>query len=129
MTGIYLTPVSRLIEIALGVSGLAILLFAARAFLSSHAWGDGAEYDMLDLPRPKAKEKQRPTAPPGTIGVEDRIVRFGFSFALGYLAGTWFGIGSLAMWILCLPVVYFILTALTGKDPIYRKLGLTTQMP
>lgn len=129
MPDVYLTPISRFIEIALGVSGLAILLFAARAFLSSDAWGDGAEYDMLDLPRPKAKKKQGQSAPPGTIGVEDRIVRLGFSFALGYLAGTWFGIGSLAMWILCLPVVYFLITSLTGKDPIYRRLGLTTHMP
>lgn|SRR5690625_2660767 len=128
MSGVYLSPVSRLIEIALGVSGLAILVFTARAFLSSDAWGDGAEYDMLDLPRPKGKKARVPNAPPGTLGIEDRVVRLGFSFALGYLAGTWFGIGSLAMWVLLAPVAYFLITGVRGKDPIYRKLGLTTRM-
>lgn len=152
MEGIYLTPISRLIEIGLAVSGIVIVYLMARLFVSRHAWGEGAEYEMLGLATPerlndadagalganagnegrsafapKASVKEDVAALQGLVGLEDRIVRFGFTLALMYLAITWFGIRSLAMWLLIVPVLYLFGTALVGKDPIYRWFGLTTE--
>lgn len=180
MEGIYLTPISRLIEIALAVSGIVILYFMGRIFVSKHAWGDGAQYEMLglsapqrddvdaldnvasvrevtasggpiagaavadaadsgaadvDVAAPGAADMEQTFAAveedhavlEGVVGLEDRIVRFGFTLALSYLAITWFGILSLAMWLLTLPVVYLFGTAVVGKDPLYRWFGLTTE--
>lgn len=145
-----MTPASRIIEIGLAVSALVILYFMARIFISKHAWGDGAQYEMLDLPTPEREnfdmldetelgsasmaeaafhgdEEDDLAAEQGLIGMEDRIVRFGFTLALSYLSITWFGIRSVAMWFLALPVLYFVITAMVGRDPIYRALGLTTE--
>lgn len=151
MEGVYLTPISRLLEIILAVSGIVIVYLMARLFLSRHAWGDGAQYEMLDLATPERDDfdmvdetgvgqeesavvtaesefvEKDHAALEGLVGLEDRIVRFGFTLALSYLSITWFGIRSLAMWLLVLPVLYLAGTALAGKDPIYRWLGLSTQ--
>lgn len=151
--GVYLTPISRLIEIGLAVGGIVIVYLMVRLFVSRHAWGEGAEYEMLGLAPPEgdgfepdsdarvagagvgvvaegeyagAEEEDR-AALKGLIGLEDRIVRFGFTIALTYLAITWFGIRSLAMWLSVAPVVYMLATALVGRDPIYRWFGLTTE--
>lgn len=143
MEGIYLTPISRLIEIALAVSGIVILYFMGRIFVSKHAWGDGAEYEMLGLSAPERDDvdvldnvdsvrevtaaEEEHAVLEGVVGLEDRIVRLGFTLALSYLAITWFGILSLAMWLLTLPVLYLFGTAVVGKDPLYRWFGLTTE--
>lgn len=172
MDGIYMTPISKFIEIALAISGLVILYFASKIFASNHAWGDGAEYEMLDL-EPEttysgaarsqatrsdaarseaahrvavhtvdargdigapssaavASDVHRHDDPAarGVVGVEDRIVRLGFTIALTYLAITWFGINSPAMWGLIAPVLYMGATAIIGRDPVYRRLRLTTK--
>lgn len=128
---IYLSAASRWIEIGLAVSGVLILFFAWRAFMSFHAWGEGAEYEMLgiDAPRP-GTERPAPGSrrhEAGTVGAEDRIVRIGFTIALSYLGTTWFGVGSPAMWIMAGPIVYLMITALAGRDPLYRRFGITTQ--
>lgn len=151
MQGIYWTPISRVLEIVLGIGAIAIVYLMARSFMSKHAWGDGAQYEMLGLEVPedvgedgagdldlrqdvraglavKELEHDKDEAVlQGLIGLEDRIVRFGFTIALTYLSITWFGIRSMAMWLLALPVLYLLVTAFVGKDPIYRRLGLTTQ--
>lgn len=152
-----MTPISRILEIGLAVSGIAILYFMARIFVSKHAWGDGAQYEMLDLPTPDREnfealdargqvhaattlaatdahvavdirgEESDYAAERGLIGLEDRIVRFGFTLALTYISITWFGIRSMAMWLLALPVLYLLITAFVGRDPIYKMFGLTTE--
>src|SRR5690625_4475060 len=151
MEAVYMSPISRILEIGLAVSAIAILFFMARIFVSKHAWGDGAQYEMLDLPTPAEEDfgmlddseaspvsASDATGLPGgvdedgaeqqgLIGLEDRIVRFGFTIALSYLSITWFGIFSMAMWLLIGPVTYLLVTAFAGKDPIYKWLGLTTE--
>src|SRR5690625_4297726 len=143
-----MSPISKIIEIGLAVSAVVILYFMARIFVSKHAWGDGAQYEMLDLPTPPQEdfgvldaaddavdeatlatlaEEEDAAAQQGLIGMEDRIVRFGFTIALTYLSITWFGIRSMAMWLLIAPVLYLLVTALVGRDPIYKRLGLTTE--
>lgn len=111
--------------------------------MSRAAWGEGAEYEMMDMEPPqrhatvpiehgKHQESTWKECPEeetvGLIGIEDRIVRIGFSIALTYLAITWFGIRSLAMWVLTVPVLYFVITSMVGKDPIYTMFGLTTKV-
>lgn len=153
MGGIYWSPISRLLEIVLGAGAIAIVYLMARSFMSKHAWGDGAEYEMLDLAMPGEDADEaalaelgeetggvRPTsdvetdfgveedtaALQGLIGLEDRIVRFGFSIALLYLSITWFGIQSVAMWLFMTPVFYLAVTGFIGKDPVYRWVGIST---
>ena len=201
------------LEGALALSGVLILLFAARAFMSRHAWSDGAEYEMLDMEIPRHADVGDPhsgdasrnafrntddgaddsaddgterngvrdavceasgntdrftgsnadrmtggntgrmtggnteyTADSGSTGVagrgemrhpgnrerrgalglEDRVVRFGFVVALNYLAFTWFGLGTPAMLAFVTLGAYSLLTACFGRDPIYAYFGITT---
>src|SRR5690625_4754459 len=149
MEAVYMSPISRILEIGLAVSAIAILFFMARIFVSKHAWGDGAQYEMLDLPTPAEDDfgildesraavdgwaddasmdaEADEAAKQGLLGLEDRIVRFGFTLALTYLSVTWFGIRSMAMWLLIVPVLYLLVTAFSGKDPIYKRFGLSTE--
>ncbi len=142
------------LEGGLALSGLLILLFAARAFMSRHAWSEGAEYEMLDLPVPQegaggvgsqtedgvdgavgeaggaaaaAELSSRERAVrPGEVGLEDRVVRFGFVIALNYLAFTWFGFGSPAMVAFVVLSLYALVTACVGRDPVYTRFGIST---
>lgn len=120
------------LEVALAIGGLLILLFASRAFMSRHAWGDGAEYEMLDLaiphhePASTQRQAGREHGRPGAVGLEDRVIRFGFFIALNYLAFTWFGIGSPAMLAFVLAGMYALVTGWVGRDPLYALFGVST---
>lgn len=145
---IYMSPWSHLIEVGLVVAGLLIMFLIFRTFGSRHAWGEGAEYEMLDLPMPDEAEAtmtatsvqaadatasvatgeaDEPDEAIGFMGLEDRIVRGGFSIALIYISITFFGVRSLAMWILLAPIVYFAVTCAVGRDPLYRMFGISTK--
>lgn len=141
------------LEIGLAFSGVVIIFFAARALMTDHAWGDGAEYEMLGLetpsdvggsadggpsfggasgaalggPVPDERGGKNPEGHRGWLGIEDRIVRVGIGIGSGFLAFTWFGKGTPAMWILVTVSAYSLITFIAGRDPIYKKMGWSTR--
>lgn len=137
--------ISGWLEPILAASGVALLFFIAKGLMSSHAWGDGAEYEMLDLPAPASRMTSRRTESgsgsrsrtgndgegkgAGTLGVADRVSRFGFFVMLMYVSFTWFGRGSPAMWVGLTLGVYAIATCCIGRDPVYNYFGVSTRLP
>lgn len=143
-----MTPLGSLLEGLLAVGGLTILALIAKGLMSSHAWGDGAEYEMLDMDVSERElegtaDSGSSTITPGegdggpnghsvgsvgTLGIADRVCRFGLAIAMTYLSFTWFGRGSPAMWFGIIFGGYATVTFLVGRDPIYRRLGISSKM-
>lgn len=108
--------------ILLGVGALALIVLAV--FRGEFQEIEKPKYEMLGQEPPTEIKPARP----GRLGIEDRIIRVGLALAGGYYASR-FGWGSALGIVLAVLALYLGVTALLGRDYLYKILKLDTRLP